>query len=224
MDKKLKDSIKAAYTEFEKEPMSEYYNRPIIGYISRLRVKKIVKELKLLNKLSNKVVLDAGCEEGYIALKLIEKDAKVIALDICEPAILKFKEKLRKLKKEKDVKLVIAPIQKTTLKDNSVDAVVCSEVIEHAPYLNKTMKEMERVLKPGGILIITFPNEKIRKHLYPFIKIFGVDTGVEKDVTLYSYSLKDIVKACQKHFKILKVYSIPPILKITHFIICKKEL
>ncbi len=224
MDKKVKQSIKAAYKEFEKEPMDDYYQKPIIGYISRLRVKKIIQELKKAKKLHNKTVLDAGCEAGYISLKLLKNKSRVIAFDICKPAVEELQKKLKKNKERKNIKLFVGEIHKIPLKDNSVDAIVCSEVIEHVPYLSRTIKELNRVLRPGGVLIITFPNEKLRKFLYPFIKLFGVDTSVEKEVTLHDYKLKDIVKECKKLLKISKVDSIPPIFKLTHIIICKKRV
>jgi SAM-dependent methyltransferase len=40
---------------------------------------------------------------------------------------------------------------------SSVDTVLCTEVLEHVPDPNAVMREMSRVLKPGGVLICTAP-------------------------------------------------------------------
>lgn len=41
--------------------------------------------------------------------------------------------------------------------DESYDVIICSEVIEHVPYPVSAIKEISRILKPGGTLLITAP-------------------------------------------------------------------
>jgi SAM-dependent methyltransferase len=48
-------------------------------------------------------------------------------------------------------------ITKLPLKNNSVDVIFCSEVLEHVPNYLKGLKECSRVLKQGGALILTVP-------------------------------------------------------------------
>jgi len=43
------------------------------------------------------------------------------------------------------------------LPDNSFDCAMATEVLEHCPYPEKTLREVLRVLKPGGVLLITVP-------------------------------------------------------------------
>jgi 2-polyprenyl-3-methyl-5-hydroxy-6-metoxy-1,4-benzoquinol methylase len=218
MDNDLKKSVKAAYLEFEKEPMDAYYSSRLAGYFSRLRVKKIIQEL---GDIKGKKVLDVGCEAGYVSLKLLDKGAEVIAFDVCEPALNKFKEKLKRIGRE-DVKPFLAFAQSIPLKKESVDAVVCSEVIEHMPQLDRCIAEIASVTKKNGKVVVTFPNEGLRKLVYPVVKKFGINTDVEKDVTLFKYSKKEIIGKLRKHLKIVKSYSIPKLFPMTNIIVCEK--
>lgn len=52
---------------------------------------------------------------------------------------------------------IISDITSIPEPDASFDAVLCSEVMEHLPAPNDAVKEFARLLKPGGILIITAP-------------------------------------------------------------------
>ena len=53
-----------------------------------------------------------------------------------------------------DIKL---DIQKTDLPDESYDVIVCNHVLEHVDDFRAALKEMYRVLRPGGSFICSFP-------------------------------------------------------------------
>lgn len=52
---------------------------------------------------------------------------------------------------------VVCDIEKLPFKDNSVDAVLNTTVLEHVPYPEKVIKEIHRILKPGGAIYTAFP-------------------------------------------------------------------
>lgn len=52
---------------------------------------------------------------------------------------------------------IISDITEIPEPDASFDAILCSEVLEHLPYPIDALKEFSRLLKPGGILIMTAP-------------------------------------------------------------------
>lgn len=212
MNEEIKKSIEAAYLEFKEEPMDDYYRSLIAGYIPRLRVKKIIKEL---GNIKNKRILDIGCEAGYISLKLMKKRANVIGIDVCEPALKKYALRTKKVP-------ILCIAHKMPFKDNVFDGVVASEVIEHMPQIDVVFREIKRVLKPKAKIIITFPNEGLRRKIYPIVKLFGINVDVEKEVTLFDYKFVDIVNKCKKYFKIRKKYSIPFWFPLTRVIVCGK--
>ena len=214
----LGHSIEAACLEFEQEPMDDYYKKRIVGYPSRLRVSRIIREL---GDIRGKKILDAGCEAGYVSLRLHEKGAVVIPFDICLPAIRDFQKKLGS-RNIGSIKPLYALAHSIPLRDNSVDGIVCTEVIEHMPDLDAVFGEFRRVLRPGGKIVVTFPNERLRKLLYPIARLAGVNTDVEKDVTLFSYSLSDIKSRLGRHFRISGAYSLPWYFPVTRLVVCRK--
>lgn len=62
---------------------------------------------------------------------------------------------------------VLASLEKLPFADNSADAILLSEVIEHVPDDRQAFREMSRVLAPGGFLILTAPF-MYRMHEMPF--------------------------------------------------------
>jgi len=52
---------------------------------------------------------------------------------------------------------LVCDITAITAADNSFDAILCSEVLEHVPEPTHALDEFARLLKPGGILILTAP-------------------------------------------------------------------
>jgi 2-polyprenyl-3-methyl-5-hydroxy-6-metoxy-1,4-benzoquinol methylase len=215
MGKDFNNSIEAAKLEYQEEPMDENYKNKVVGIISRGRVDKLLKEM---GNLKGKKVLDVGCEAGYVSLRLNSKGANVYSFDICKSALIDFKKK----KNSEKVNIFMAAAQKIPFKNNLFDYVICTEVIEHMPMLDLSISEMKRVLKPGGTVLITFPNEGLRRITYPIAKLLGINTSVEDKVTLYEYKFEEISSLAKKYFKIEKKYSWPGTFPVTRFIIGKK--
>ncbi len=52
---------------------------------------------------------------------------------------------------------IVSDITSIPLPENSIDAILCTEVFEHIPDAIAALKEFTRLLKPGGVLLITAP-------------------------------------------------------------------
>ncbi len=59
-----------------------------------------------------------------------------------------------------EVELICSDAEEMAIKDNSFDCITAGELIEHLENPEKFIKECKRILKQGGVLIITTPNKK----------------------------------------------------------------
>jgi ubiquinone/menaquinone biosynthesis C-methylase UbiE len=62
---------------------------------------------------------------------------------------------------------IVSDITAIPVDDDSFDAVMCNEVIEHVPDPVKALKELNRVLRPGGYLVVTAPFASLT-HFAPY--------------------------------------------------------
>lgn len=79
-----------------------------------------------------------------------------------------------------DVEVKIADLSNENLPfaKESFDLVTCTEVIEHLEHYRSTLRDIHRVLKPGGTLVLTTPNilnlkSRIRFLIFGFYNLFG---------------------------------------------------
>lgn len=83
-----------------------------------------------------------------------------------------------------EVDLVIEPDQRWDLEDASFDAVLCTQVIEHATDRAHLLEEIGRVLRPGGRFVLTAPfiyNEHGQPHDYRRFSVFGLQECLAED-------------------------------------------
>lgn len=94
-------------------------------------------------------LLDAGCGTG-ITLQYIERFGQVCGVDN-EMVALKF------CKSRNAKRLTCAPIENLPFADASFDIVTCLDVIEHIEDDSSAIAEMTRVIRPGGLFVLTVP-------------------------------------------------------------------
>ncbi len=124
---------------------------------------------KAVLKFSNKIspikgkVLDYGTGKGYLVQYLLEQyqSAEIYACDFTESLVA---ETLLKYKNNNAFKGCEHLTQLPSVYEaNTFDMVFLIETIEHLTdnYLNATLIEINRILKPGGVIVITTPNDEV---------------------------------------------------------------
>ena len=111
--------------------------------------------LRSLGDVKGKKVLDVGCGDGALTYRIIKKGANVIGIDNSKEGIELAQEIFAQ--KKVSAQLILSSAYQIPSDDNSVDCVVCSDVIEHLAEPEKMLSEIQRALKVGGKLVLTTP-------------------------------------------------------------------
>ncbi len=107
------------------------------------------------------VILDMPCGRGfYLNMFRHVSDCQLHGAELDQEVILKAKRNVGHLE---GVTLTNANIYQLPYPDNTFDAVICSEILEHIEDDVAGLNEVYRVLKPNGIVAITVPHAN-----YPF--------------------------------------------------------
>jgi ubiquinone/menaquinone biosynthesis C-methylase UbiE len=140
------------------------------------------KDKRILNNLSknDQIIYDIGCGEGIFLEKLnqLASNRQLIGIDYMEENIA--------ICKKHNLPARQGDIYNLDIKDNSVDIIFLIEVIEHLTKPEEALKELYRVLKPGGKLVILFPHDSVfafARLLFLRIKEFKMDPGHVKKWT-----------------------------------------
>ena len=144
------DSVEYNYFEAFESDASNHENRRLHEAI-----------FSNLNK-NHQIILDVGCGGGWVAKHALRKGKTVISMDVSTNNPIKVK----KLFPSKNHFALVADVYFLPIKNNSIDFIVASEIMEHVINPQKFVEILYSKLKPGGKLIITTPyNEKLEYNL-----------------------------------------------------------
>lgn len=117
------------------------------------------KEPWFKNYLSrNDSLLDLGCGTGTDMIKAAKIVRTAIGIDI-DKRSLEIAQKLAKKAKQNNVKFLHVDLnKKLPFKDNSFHKIICSDVLEHLKRRDIALKEIVRLLKSNGVLLLVTDN------------------------------------------------------------------
>lgn len=113
-----------------------------------------------LNLLPGATVLDAGCGSGRHLRGLARLPGlKIYGIDRNSSDVASALKALQEMPDalSSDYSVSCADITRLPFDDKYFDCVICSEVLEHIPEHQAALKELVRILKPQGILVVSVP-------------------------------------------------------------------
>ena len=151
------------------------------------------------SKLISGTVLEIGSGEGYGVYELSKKAQKYIAIDKYDTPIDE------ELKNNNNIEFFEMNVPPLDFPENSVDFIVTFQVIEHIQDDEEFIKEIYRVLKPGGKLILTTPNRLMSLSRNPWhVREYSPEEMRE----ILNNSFKSInIKGIYGNEKVMKYYS-----------------
>jgi ubiquinone/menaquinone biosynthesis C-methylase UbiE len=201
--------------------MNAFYNEPSFDYqkywqereyentAERIALKRILKIIGKKEKL-----LDIGGGYGRLVPEYIKNFKNCLIIDPSEKLLSQAKKLCYKYK---NLSLQKGIIEKIPQKNESFDVVLCVRTFHHLENPRQAIKEINRVLKPQGFLILEFANKiRFKNILKAILKLnfkFLVDHKPEKigksKIPFYSYhpnQIKTILLS--ENFDILKTFSV----------------
>ncbi|MDD4983826.1 MAG: class I SAM-dependent methyltransferase [Candidatus ainarchaeum sp.] len=111
--------------------------------------------LELINKYitSESIVFDAGCGNGIYTVPMSNKAEKIIAVDFSQEMLSEFAKSIEK-QNLKNITLVQGNLLNLSFKNNYFDMVTCFSTCYYIEAFDSVIKELNRVLKKGGLLIL----------------------------------------------------------------------
>jgi 2-polyprenyl-3-methyl-5-hydroxy-6-metoxy-1,4-benzoquinol methylase len=134
--------------EFHEREISENFKRYVNGTYWGFFLLRVLRK----ENLNGKFILDVGAGWGFILRNLIREGVVPYAIEFSDPCISYLKRKGINVKKI-DISIEYFPYENHTF-----DYIIFSEVIEHLIFPQHALKEIHRVLKPDGKLLISTHN------------------------------------------------------------------
>lgn len=171
------DKISPLYDLFE-----NIYNHKVYSEIGK-RVSEYVDPLD--------EVLECACGTGIITYSIASKCKSLVATDFSKGMLKQAEKKCRK----KNVEFKLLDISNIEYENEKFDKAVAGNVIHLLPDPEKALSELERVVKPGGKIIIpTYIN--MSKHsatvAVKFLELLGVEFKKQFDLESYKSFFADM--------------------------------
>lgn len=117
---------------------------------------------RLLPALPGPRVLNAGAGAGSLTVKMVDAGLQVTSTDQSPQLCEWTRRALRERGADEGNPVLVGDLERLDLPDASFDAAVCAEVLEHLDHDAAALAELHRVLRPGGLLLVTVPANPFR--------------------------------------------------------------
>jgi demethylmenaquinone methyltransferase/2-methoxy-6-polyprenyl-1,4-benzoquinol methylase len=152
------------------------------------------KAIKLLAKSKPKLILDVATGTGDFAVETLKLNPdQVIGVDISEGMLEVGRKKMKARGIDHKIDLRLGDSENLPFEENKFDAVIVAFGVRNFENLEKGLTEMQRVLKPGGQLVVlefskprTFPFKQLYNFYFKFV-LPKIGRLVSRDSAAYTY-------------------------------------
>lgn len=184
-------------------PAYDFMNRAMTFGIDRLWRRRAVR---LMRDVDHEKVLDIATGTGDLAILMADilDGADITGVDLSEGMIEVGRRKVAERGLSERIRFAAADCLNLPFADDSFDCITCAYGVRNFENLAAGYAEMERVLRPGGLLVIvelsTPPSPLVRPlyNLYTRHLIPAVGRMVSKDTRAYSYLPESIAAVPQR--------------------------
>ncbi|MCE2741694.1 MAG: bifunctional demethylmenaquinone methyltransferase/2-methoxy-6-polyprenyl-1,4-benzoquinol methylase UbiE [Sphingobacteriales bacterium] len=185
----------------KKEQVEEMFNSiaPKYDFLNRflsLGIDKIwrKKAISFLKPLQPKLILDVATGTGDLALEAMKLNPdQIIGLDIAEQMLAFGRVKIANKGWSNTIKMMQGDSENLPFEDNKFDAISVAFGVRNFQHLSLGLKEMNRVLKPGGRLVVlefskpaSFPYKQVYNFYFSYILPF-MGNLLSKSKNAYTY-------------------------------------
>ena len=161
--------------------------------------------INYLDDWKGKKVLDIATGTGRFALELAKRGADVTVLDSSLNMLTIVKDKFNQIGLEKKLHLQHGLATELDFPENEFDVCICINALNHIPNYSDVLREIYRVLKPGGVSITNYTN------WVSYYLPFGLFVNLKKkslvrDVYTKWFSIKEILSLHKiNHLEVKKI-------------------
>ena len=166
------------------------------------------KRLAFVRRLLSRVVLpgekwlDAGCGAGILTLEMSGLGAKGLAVDGSQQMIDAAMREVGPLSNGFDFAKVVS-VTSIDVPEATFQGVLCSSVIEYVGAVDHALYEFNRVLRPGGKLVLSVPNShSLIRQAQKILRSAGVLVGLDLfpylSVSVHDFTKKDLLECLRR--------------------------
>lgn len=101
-------------------------------------------------------LFEEALEPDHLLFDLTKENGKVWGIDI-SPRIVKMASRKARQRRV-HLNLCVSDVRRLAFKDNKFDLIISTSTLDHFPEIEVALKELYRVLKPKGLIILTLDN------------------------------------------------------------------
>lgn len=203
-----------------------YTRQDFIGLCFRERINTALDWIDKSNLSLNSKILDVGCGTGLFVNEIFRRGYKAFGIDYSFE-MLESSKNICSIQLDKRAILSQADLESLPFKNSSFDVVVCLGVVAYLLDLDKAFKELVRILKSDGILMLSIVNKArlinrmdipllfknqvqkmILKYKLPFYK---VSEETENRLTRKTYSIPYIINVMRRYNFVVSEYKTVPL-------------